>query len=41
MAIGEALNGVGEAERATPHLQRAFELRRLKLGQSIWIHCVP
>ncbi|HXJ57057.1 MAG TPA: serine/threonine-protein kinase [Verrucomicrobiae bacterium] len=32
MAIGNALGGVGEAERSVSHLQRALELRRARLG---------
>jgi serine/threonine protein kinase/tetratricopeptide (TPR) repeat protein len=31
MAIGNALIGLGQAERALPHVQRALELRRLRL----------
>jgi len=32
-SIGNALLGLGRPERALPHLQRAFELRRAKLGR--------
>jgi eukaryotic-like serine/threonine-protein kinase len=32
LAIGEALRGVGEAERAIEHLKRALALRRAQLG---------
>jgi serine/threonine protein kinase/Tfp pilus assembly protein PilF len=32
-SIGDALVGLGEAQRGVPHLQRALELRRAKLGQ--------
>jgi serine/threonine protein kinase len=31
-SIGEALLGVGEAERAIPHFQRALDLRQARLG---------
>src|SRR6185436_9709702 len=33
-SIGDALKGLGESERAIPHLERAVELRRARLGSN-------